>query len=483
MILLIFKTSRTVEALTYKQKVLLMIGIFLCMELGMMVSSEFSVALPKIIGDIGGAEFYALVFTVNIAASAIVTPIVGKLSDMYGRRQLLIIGILIILISEVLTPLLVSNIYHLMIFRAIQGIGGATTIVIGLIIISDIFDIENRAKFLGFYGSLNALTAIIAPTVGGLFVQYMSWHWVFYSIVPVGLIGLFVIFKYMPEIPRTKNSKFDYMGVSILSIAILIIVGITTVGGSLVPWTSGTMLALFAALIAIVTFFIFSQKKSDNPIVPLHLFKYRVFIICLFASFACMFAATGLIYFMPLFMQNIHGFTPTETGLFMTVRGVTSFIFAAAGGIIVAKLKDFRLVAIAAMVIFGSMIFALTFFTTSATSLAITVICLIWGTSSGVLISIFHTGIQMNLPNRDISVAMSVMQLFVSIGALLATSVLGLFLRNANLSLGFASLLFTCLGVVVLTLLIFVVVLQRRNLRQEEQVPAPQNLNKEVSIN
>ena len=216
---MIFKTSRTVEALTYKQKVLLMIGIFLCMELGMMVSSEFSVALPKIIGDIGGAEFYALVFTVNIAASAIVTPIVGKLSDMYGRRQLLIIGILIILISEVLTPLLVSNIYHLMIFRAIQGIGGATTIVVGLIIISDIFDIENRAKFLGFYGSLNALTAIIAPTVGGLFVQYMSWHWVFYSIVPVGLIGLFVIFKYMPEIPRTKNSKFDYMGVSIFSIA------------------------------------------------------------------------------------------------------------------------------------------------------------------------------------------------------------------------------------------------------------------------
>lgn len=100
-----------------------MIGIFLCIELGLMVSSEFSVALPKIIEDIGGIEFYSLVFTVNLAASAIVTPVVGKLSDMYGRRRLLIIGILIILVSELLTPLLVSNIYHLMIFRGVQGLG------------------------------------------------------------------------------------------------------------------------------------------------------------------------------------------------------------------------------------------------------------------------------------------------------------------------------------------------------------------------
>ena len=110
------KTSKTVESLTYKQKVLLMVGIFMCIELGLMVSSQFSVALPKIIDDIGGIEFYSLVFTVNLTVSAIMTPIVGKMSDIYGRRQILIIGILIILISELITPFMVSNIYHLMIF-------------------------------------------------------------------------------------------------------------------------------------------------------------------------------------------------------------------------------------------------------------------------------------------------------------------------------------------------------------------------------
>lgn len=476
-----FKTSRTVESLSYKQKVLLMVGIFLCIELGLMVSSEFSVALPKIIGDIGGAEFYSLVFTVNLAVAAIVTPIVGKLSDMYGRRQLLIIGILIILISEVLTPLLVSNIYHLMIFRGIQGLGGAATAVVGLIVISDIFDIENRAKFLGFYGSLNALTAIVAPTIGGIFVQYMSWHWVFYSIVPVGLIGLFFVLKYMPEIPKLERTSLDYRGIMILSAAILIFVGITTVGGTKVPWTSITMVLLVAALVGMIGLFIFSQKKSKDPIMPLHLFKYRVFIICLFSVLAMMFAATGLIYFMPMFLQNIYGFTPTETGLFMTYRGLTSFIFAAVSGFIVAKLKDFRLVAIAAMLIFAGSIFSLTFLTTSATALAITIICLVWGSASGVLISIFHTGIQMNLPNKDISVAMSVIQLFVSIGSLLATSLLGLFLRNPNLSAGFSYLLFTCLGVVLFALVVFVVTLQRRNLRNQkaEEVVNP-TLNEEL---
>lgn len=474
---MVFKTSRNVESLSYKQKVLLMVGIFLCMELGLMVSSEFSVALPKIIEDIGGMELYSLVFTVNLAVSAIVTPIVGKLSDMYGRRQLLIIGILIILVSEVLTPLLISNVYHLMIFRGIQGLGGAATAVVGLIVISDIFDIENRAKFLGFYGSLNALTAIVAPTIGGIFVQYMSWHWVFYSIVPVGLLGLFFVIKYMPEIPRSRNASLDYKGIAILSTAILIFVGITTVGGTRVPWLSLTMLILVVSLVTAIIIFITSQKKSVDPIIPLHLFKYRVFIICLLSVLAMMFAATGLIYFLPMFLQNIYGFTPTETGFFMTYRGITSFIFAAVSGFVVAKLRDFRLVAIVAMVIFAGAIFALTFFTTSISTLAITSICLIWGTSSGILISIFHTGIQMNLPNKDISIAMSVVQLFVAIGSLLATSLLGLFLRNANLSLGFSYLLFTCLGVVLFALVIFIVALQRRNLRAESDAEALKQRN------
>lgn len=286
----------------------------------------------------------------------------------------------------------------------------------------------------------------------------------------------------MPEIPKARNASLDYKGITILSTAILIFVAITTVGGTRVPWMSLTMFILVLALVAAVTLFITSQKKSADPIMPLHLFKYRVFIICLFSVLAVMFAATGLIYFLPMFLQNIYGFTPTETGLFMTYRGVTSFIFAAISGFIVAKLKDFRLVAIGAMVIFGGTIFVLTFFTTSISALAITIICLVWGTSSGVLISIFHTGIQMNLPNKDISIAMGVVQLFVAIGSLLATSLLGLFLRNANLSLGFSYLLFTCLGVVLFALVVFIVVLQRRNLRAESETELvkQQNLNEEL---
>lgn len=464
-----FKTSRTVASMTYKQKVLLMVGVFLCIELGLMVSSEFSVALPKIIEDIGGVEFYSLVFTANLAMSAIVTPIVGKLSDMYGRRQVILFGIIVILISEIITPILVSNIFHLMFFRAVQGFGGATVAVVGLIVISDIFDIQNRAKFLGFYGSLNALTAIIAPTIGGLFVQYLSWHWVFYSIIPVGVAGLYFVAKYMPDVPRAEHAKLDYRGISILSTVILIIVAITTFGGTLIPWSSVFMIGLFIAFAALVALFIFSQKKTADPIIPLHLFKYRVFNVCLFAVFSMMFAATGLIFFLPMFLQNIHGFTPTETGLFMTYRGITSFIFAALSGFVVAKLRDFRLVAIFAMVLFGLIIFALTFFTTSASALAITAISFVWGCASGVLVAIFHTGIQMNLPNKDISVAMSVTQLFVALGSLLATSVLGIFVRNPDLSLGFLQLLYACLGVVVFASIVFIAVVQRRNLKVADE--------------
>lgn len=466
-----FKTTRKPSDLTFKQKSILMIGIFLCMELGMMVSAEFAVALPQIIKDVGGAEFYSLVFAANLAMGVIVTPIVGKLSDIYGRRQLLIIGVLIVLISEAITPLLVSNIYHLMIFRAIQGLGGTATIVIGLIVISDLFDVENRAKFLGFYGSLNALTAIVAPTVGGLFVQYMSWHWVFYSIIPVGVIGLIIIFKLMPDIPRLGKAKIDFLGVGLLSVTILILVGITNVGGTYVPWSSLTMLGIVVAFFVAFALFVVSQKKSSSPILPLHLFKYKVFNICIFCCFACMFAATGIVYFSPLFFQNIHGFTPTDTGLFLTQRGLTSFIFAAVAGFLVAKLKDFRMVAIGTMLLFVGVIFSFTFFTSSGTFLIISIICLIWGLASGILTSIFHMGVQMNIPQKDLSVAMGVVHLSVSLGALLATAFFGLTLRLPNLVEGFNLLLYICLGVVAFALIIFFVGLQIRGIPKLEEVP------------
>ena len=466
---MILQTSRTVEQLSYKQKVLLMVGIFLCIELGIMVSSEFSVALPKIIEDIGGAQFYALVFTVNIAIGAIITPIAGRLSDMYGRRQILIIGILIILISELLTPMLVSNIVHLMIFRGIQGFGGSTVVVVGLIVISDIFDLDNRAKFLGFYGSLNAITAMVAPTVGGMVVEYMSWHWIFYSIIPIGVIGFLLVFKYMPNVPCAANSRFDYLGVFLLSVSILVVVGITTLGGTYISWTSVPMLALFAVLIVGLISFIFSQKKHSNPIMPLHLFKYRVFIVCLFCIFTVTLAATGLVYFMPFFFQNLHGFSPVESGVFLTLRGVSSFIMAAASGFIVVKLKDFRIVAIGSMIIFSVSIFAFTFFTASATATVLTLICLIWGVAAGIYTSIFYTGVQLNLPNKDIATAIGVMQLFLTLSALIATSVLGLFLRYENLSAGFAGLLYSCLGLVLVALLVFMVTLIRRNLKVNDE--------------
>lgn len=145
----------------------------------------------------------------------------------------------------------------------------------------------------------------------------------------------------------------------------------------------------------------------------------------------------------------------------MTERGITSFIFAAISGFVVAKLKDFKMVAIVAMLIFAGVIFSLTFFTVSAPTIVLTVIFLVWGSTSGVLISIFHTGIQMNLPTKDISVAMSVMQLAVSMGALLATSLLGMFVQTENLSQGFSYLLYTCLAVVVVTLIAFILIVPK----------------------
>lgn len=474
---MIFSTTRTVESMSTKQKVLLIIGIFLCMELGLMVSTEFSIALPSIIQDIGGAQFYSLVFTVNLAMSAIITPIVGKLSDIYGRRKILILGILVILISEILTPLLVSNIYHLMFFRALQGMGGAATAVVGLIIISDIFDLENRARFLGFYGSLNALTTVVAPTVGGIFVQYYSWHWVFYSIVPVGIIGLAIVLKLMPEIPKFKGAKLDYLGVAILSLAVLSLIAITSFGGSYISWGSMWMIGLFALLILSVILFIFSQKKAADPVIPLRIFKYRVFTVCLLALLACMFAQSALIFFLPLILQNVHGFTPTEAGLFMTYRGIIAFICAAVGGLLVAKLKDFKLVAISAMSILIGIIFVLTFFTQSGTSLAFTIISLIWGMAAGVLVSIFQTGVQLNLPKKEISVAMGVMQLVVALGAMVATSTLGILLKNENLSLGFSYVLFTILGIMIAALILFIVLIPWK---RPNEIIEPEHVQKEI---
>lgn len=437
---------------------LLIFGVFLCMELGLMVGGEINVALPRIVAAIGGADLYALIFTVNIATGAIFSPIAGKMSDILGRRATFLGFVWLLFVADLLAGFS-QNIYHIIILRAIQGIGGASVVVIGLIIISDVFEAETRAKYIGFYGSLNALTAIVAPIVGGLIVQNISWRWVFFSILPVGLLGIALVMANLPKIPRSQETKIDYPGVTLIAILVSVFVLITSWGGKTYAWGSPTMLILYAVMVVGGVLFYLAEKRSQNPMLPLSLFSHRIFTVCLISLFLSTAAVMSLMFYLPLFAQKVMGLTPTQSGMFITERGLLSLIVSSASGFIVARLKFFKWNAVVATIMLAVALLFFSKLTGQSQISLVIVLAALWGIANGVLTGIFQTGVQMSLPNSQMAVAMGAMQLAVTLGGTAAAAVFGMFLKTPILANGIQNIFLAagaCIFVAFLLLVLLV---------------------------
>lgn len=443
-----------------RSRILLIIGLYCFISAAQLYALQLSTALPKIVGAIGGMEYLSLAFTAIMMGSAIMSPIAGKLSDLYGRRRVLFIGVIVLFVSEVL-GFFVQNIFQLIAISGIQGIGGGFAITVSLIVIADVCSKEERAKYIGYYGSLMAALLIIGPLLGGIIVDNTGWNFIFVALMPICLIGAFLVFKFMPEIPRSTNTKVDYLGSFLMTAAIALIVLVTVFGGKQYPWGSPTIIAMCALALVCILLFIFVEKRSTNPIMSMSIFSNSTFTLCFLACFFIIMASVAASYYFPVYAQKIKGLTPTMSGMFISGKGIVAFFISAFNGWLISRIKEYRWNALVTALILAASLFGF-YMMDAQTSMSMIIVAIVFWGLSGASNNIFHIGAQMSLPNTLIVSAMGAMQLAVSLGATFGNVLYGFLLRNPNVSIGIKNVFLSALLLSLLVAILVIVLLLKR---------------------
>jgi MFS family permease len=286
--------------------VLLIIGaLMLGMLLAALDQTIVSTALPTIVGDLKGGSHIAWVITAYLLATTVSTPLWGKLGDQYGRKIFFQAAIVIFLVGSVLSGLSHSMI-ELIAFRAIQGLGAGGLMVGAQAIVGDIVSPRERGRYVGLFGAVFGVASIVGPLLGGVFVDNLTWRWIFYINVPIGIIALIVVASQVPGKLRRVHHVIDYLGTIVLALAATSFILLTSLGGTTYPWSSAPIWILGVCGVVLVGVFVLVERRAAEPVLPLHLFRLRAFSVTSIVGFIVGFAMFGAITYLPAFFQVVH---------------------------------------------------------------------------------------------------------------------------------------------------------------------------------
>ncbi len=285
-------------------------AILLALFLFALDQTVVGTALPVIVTDLHGNDLYVWVVTIYLLTSTISGPIYGKLSDLFGRRPIIIFAVSLFLISSILSGLS-QSMEQLILFRGLQGLGGGAIFPIALAVVADLYTPSERGKYLGLFGAVFGVSFLIGPAIGGVITDTVGWHWIFFVNVPIGLISLLIIWRLLPAIKRPDAARnIDYLGAAVFAAAIsLILVGLTNKGTG--EWTDPAVGGLILAGLVITAVFIWIESRASDPIVPLALFRIRNFSVSVAAMFFAAFGFFGAVIFLPRWFQTVGGASAT----------------------------------------------------------------------------------------------------------------------------------------------------------------------------
>ena len=417
--------------LTRRQIFITMVGVMLAMFLSSLDQTVVSTAMPRIIADLGGFDRYTWVTTSYLVASTSVLPIVGRLTDIYGRKWFFVTAIGIFLVGSILAGLS-QTMTQLIFFRAIQGLGGGSVMAIAFVSVGDLFPPAERGKSQGYLAAVFALSSILGPTLGGLITDQLSWHWIFYINLPLGVPVIFLFIFFFPQIRRIDaKPKLDYIGVVTLILAVVPLMLALSWGGVQYRWSSVEVVGLLAFSGAMGILFLIVESRAEEPIVPLSLFRNRVVACSLVTIFLTGFAMFGGIIFVPLYSQGVLGNSATSSGSIMTPMMLGMVVGAMLSGQALSRFgAHYRIQGLIGLGVLAVGLFLVSRMT-AETGYTITVLNLVlMGFGLGTTFPTYTIAVQNAVPYRFMGVATSSAQFFRSIGGLLGLSILGSVLTN-----------------------------------------------------
>ena len=415
-----------------RAKMEILFAVMLGLFLGALDQTIVGPALPTVVTQLAGNDIYVWAVTIYLLTSTISVPFWGKLSDLYGRKPIFMIGIVIFLVGSALSGLS-QNMTQLIAFRGLQGIGAGSLFPVALAVIGDLFTPAERGKYQGLFGAVFGIAFIVGPLVGGFLTENISWHWIFYVNIPIGLVSLYFIWRLLPTVKTPRATRnFDVLGGLIFTIAIsFLLVGLTQKGQTnalthrLNDWTEPTVGGFIAIALVGIVLFILAEARAKEPIIPLDLFRNRTYSSSMIATFFASFAFFGAIIFLPRWFQIVQGFSPTWSGLAALPLMIGLIGSSIASGLYVARTGRYKWITVGAIALMGIATLLMTQLR------ADTALPIVWGwmflagLGVGPTFSVFTIIVQNAVPFHQLGVATSNLTFFRQIGGTVALAIVG----------------------------------------------------------
>jgi EmrB/QacA subfamily drug resistance transporter len=410
--------------LSHRQVLIIFSGLMLGMLLAALDQTIVATALPTIVGDLHGLDHLSWVVTAYLLTTTLSTPLYGKISDLYGRKKIFQIAIVIFLIGSALSGL-ARNMDQLIAFRALQGLGGGGLMALAMAIIGDIVSPRERGRYQGYFGGVFAFASIGGPLAGGFFVDHLTWRWIFYINIPVGILAL-VITSAVLRLPLPRRSHtIDYTGSAILVGAVTSLLLVTLWGGQTYAWGSTIILGLLGFGLVAVAVFVWWERRATEPIFPPRLFSNPIprvaFVITLLMA-AVMFAA---IIFIPIYLQLVDGVSPALSGVLLLPLMGGMLVTSIGSGRLVTRIGRYKVFPVAGTALMTVGMWLLSHLGPHTSHLTAAGYMVVFGLGMGMVMQLLVIAVQNSIARDDIGAATSAISFFRNIGAAFGTALFG----------------------------------------------------------
>jgi EmrB/QacA subfamily drug resistance transporter len=410
--------------LTHRRILVAMSGLAMVLLLAALDSTIVATALPTIVGELGGLERLAWVVTAYILAQTVVTPLYGKLGDLYGRKRILQSAILVFLLGSVLCGI-AQSLIQLIVFRAIQGLGAGGLMVTTQATVGDLVSPRERGRYMGIFGAVFGMASIAGPLLGGFFTTHLTWRWIFFINVPLGALALAVLAATLPPSAARVSHSIDYLGAVCLAALLSGVVLASDIGGTGGQWTSPLVLTLLGVVVVSLIGFLATEPRAREPVMPLRLFRDETFSITSVIGFVVGFAMFGSITYVPVFLQVVQGASPTRSGLLLVPMMAGLIVASITSGQIISRTGRYKMIPVIGTGLSTLGLAILSRLAATTPTLTVGIAMILLGAGLGLVMQVLVIAVQNTAPPGDLGVATSSSMLFRLIGGSIGTAALG----------------------------------------------------------
>lgn len=413
--------------LSERKKITIMIAILSCMFFAAINQTIIGIAMPRIIAQLGGMDYYSWAITIYLLTSTVMSILVGKLSDIYGRRPFILIGIAIFIVGALLSGFS-QTIFQLITYRAIQGAGAGIIMSTVFTAVGDLYAPRERAKWSGVMSAVFGLSSVTGPLMGGYIVDHFDWQWVFWIFLPLGVVAFILIFILFPKVEKREGESVDYAGSLFLTLTIVpFMLAFSWVGDGpdQYAWGSWQIIGLFSITIASLIMFIWLQTKVKSPVIPLRLFKNSVFTVSNAVGFFLNAGMMGAIIYVPFFVQGVKGISPTIAGYVTMPLSLAMLVTSAIAGPLISKTGKYKKIALLGLIMMAGSLVGMYFMHLDTPIYLLVIYMTLLGFGIGLAMPVFTLTVQNAVSIKELGVATATSQLFRSLGGTIGISILG----------------------------------------------------------